>query len=160
MTLGDPLLDLALTLRMSIGGVDVAERRVAGGCRLAQCESRDAESCISVRQARPPFMDGMRKGWLAAQWPLAGRTASARGSESRLQAREHEPGGWHEHEQIREQRAVLAFRAIRLGGHVPIRVVERQQVRLGRLVERIDDELKGEQHEEGRRYLEIGRAHV
>src|ERR1700694_2037880 len=86
--------------------------------------------------------------------PLAGKTASARGSESRLQAREYEPGGWHEHEQIREQRAVLAFRAIRLSGHVPIRVVERQEVRLGRLVERVDDELKREQHEEDRRYLE------
>src|SRR5467141_1573327 len=35
MTLGDPLLDLALTLRMSIGGVDIAERRVASGRRLA-----------------------------------------------------------------------------------------------------------------------------
>jgi len=76
--------------------------------------------------------------------PRASRLARVRGSESRLHAREREPGGWHEHEQIREQRAVLALRAIRLDGHVPIRVVERQQVRLGRLVEGIDDELKRE----------------
>src|SRR5712691_6498136 len=58
----DPLLDLELSLRMSLGGVDVTERRVTCGCRLAQYESSDAESCISVRQARPPFVDG---SWLA-----------------------------------------------------------------------------------------------
>src|SRR5947208_8855628 len=82
------------------------------------------------------------RSWMAAGW----QSRSTRGSESRFQAREHEPGGWHEHEQVREQRTVLALRAIRLGGHVPICVVKRQKVRLGRLVERIDDQLKSEQH--------------
>src|SRR5258708_20290969 len=67
MSPGDPLFDFALALRMSIGGVDVAERRVASVRRLAQSENDDAENCIWVRQARPLSPMTLQKGWLAAR---------------------------------------------------------------------------------------------
>src|SRR3989441_928929 len=152
MAPGDPLFDFALALGVGVGGIYIAERRFACVSRLRQGSDESREHDTSSKQAGPPLVKC--EGLACGLRPLAGKAASARGSESRLQACEHEPSGWQEHEQIREQRAVLALRAIRLGGHVPIRVVERQEIRLGRLVERVDDELKREQHEEDRRYLE------
>src|SRR6266404_7101869 len=152
MAPGDPLFDFALALGVGIGGIHIAEWRFACVSRLRQRSDEGCEHDTSSKQARPPLVKWERLA--CGLRPLAGRTASARGSESRLQAREHEPDGWHEHQQIRDQRAVLALRAIRLSGHVPIRVVERQKVRFGCLVERIDDQLKREQHKEDGRYLE------
>src|SRR5260370_30513114 len=73
MSPGDPLCDFALALRMIIGGVDVAERRVASVRRLAQSENDDAENCIWVRQARPLSPMTLQKCWLAACRPWLAR---------------------------------------------------------------------------------------
>src|SRR6185436_1953072 len=55
-----------------------------------------------------------------------------------LQRGDHQPDRGHEHQGVGEQCSVLALGAVRLGGEVPVRVVDRKQVGFGRLVERVE----------------------
>src|SRR5436853_7886930 len=71
-----------------------------------------------------------------------------------LECRDDEPGSRYEHECVGQHGAVLAFGAVGLGGNVPVGIVDRQQVRFRRLVERVNEELDGEEQEEHRRDAE------
>src|SRR5204863_9586969 len=87
----------------------------------------------------------------AAGWRLSG-SAQARGAD--LECGNREPRRRYHDEGVREHGAVLALRAVRLGGNVPIGIVERQEIRLGGLVERVDQELRGKEQQEHRGHAE------
>src|SRR5262249_3962061 len=71
-----------------------------------------------------------------------------------LQRGEHQPDRGHEHQAVGDERSVRALGAVRLGGEVPVCVVDRKQVGLGRLMKRIEDELQREHDEKHRGDLE------
>src|SRR5258708_23055780 len=72
-----------------------------------------------------------------------------------LPPREGEPSGRNQDHEIGEPLAVHSLRSIRLGGEMPEFVVDAWHgADLGELMERIDEQLDSEQHEEERRDLE------
>src|SRR5258708_5735099 len=79
------------------------------------------------------------RGWLAES--LLEISAGRRERQAGFQEREQHPRRGYQDQRIRKERAELAFRAVRLGGDVPVRVVDRQQVRFRRLVEGVDEKL-------------------
>src|SRR5882672_7868341 len=68
--------------------------------------------------------------------------------------RPRDPQRGQQHQRVGQYRSVLTLRPVGFGRNMPVLVVERQHARLGRLVERVDEQLQREQHEEYRGHLE------